>query len=96
VLSTASTKPGSAADEIRLAQAKIVADWQRSGVGAKQVAATLALEFQRVPKRTPVESATQIASRFGTSTSMAVRARKLLLDTGFITRSDTDRHYYVT
>ena len=86
---------GSAVDQVELAQAKIVAEWQRSGVRAKRIAASLALEFRDVPKGTPLESVTGVASRFGTGDSMARRARKLLLDVGFITRSDADRHYYV-
>lgn len=86
---------GPAADQAGLAQAKIVAGWQRSEVRAKQVAAALALEFREVPRGTQVESVTQIASRFGTGRSMAARARRHLLDAGIITSSGADRHYYV-
>jgi hypothetical protein len=83
-----------AANEVQLAQDKIIAEWKSSGVGAKQLAARLALECRAASKGTLLESSMQIASRLGTGNSMAARARKLLADMGIITRS-ADRHYYV-
>ncbi len=85
---------GYAADRTEMARARIVKEWQGSGARVKQVAASLAIEFRNAPARTLVESSTRIATRFRTSNSTATRARKLLLDTGFVTRSD-DHHYYV-
>jgi hypothetical protein len=71
----------------------VISQWAASGSRTRHIAATLARELSLKPPNTQVESSMKIAARFGTSNTMAVRARYLLIERGMI--SKVGRHYFV-
>lgn len=75
------------------ATSAVVAVWASSGSRTKRIAATLARELANANPGGRVDSSMKIAARFGTSNTMAVKARCLLMGQGIIRK--TGRHYYV-
>ena len=71
----------------------VIAKWAASGSRTRHIAATLARELSEKPPNTRVESSMKIAARFGTSNTMAVRARHLLIERGIIRK--VGRYYHV-
>jgi hypothetical protein len=72
----------------------MIAEWAGSPSRTRRIAASWARELVALPTDTQVESSMKIASRFGVSNTMAVRARYLVTGPGVIRKSG--RRYYVT
>ena len=72
---------------------QLIAEWDRSGSGVRQIAAVLGRELLGQPPGTPAPSSMKIAGRFGAAPSTAVRARNLLEGAGIVYQAG-NLHYY--
>ena len=75
-----------------LAASSVIRAWASHHSRTKQLAARLARELALCPDHSQVESSMKIARRVGTSGTMAVNARNLLMGAGLIYKSG--RHYH--